>query len=237
MTQDYTTRAALQDDVDEELESLRAAMYDQLQGHANHTHSWVPKAGKDRFIGGVWQYPYECGCGATAWKQRRDNTFWFVDIQKPFPAAMIQNDIWSTPLPNGMLRWFGFDFDNADLPDKALLHRGDRPQWTGTLPGFTHKTSISDAKVIIEVDEFELDADSIEYDNTTVLPKSYNVTIDAHGLNQTEAFSCSSWQEVQHRCRHIEQQLDESRHERHARCQDEQGNLTAETCSFCERGQ
>ena len=237
MTQDCSSFATLQDADLEDLETLgaRADMYDHIQGPDNHTHSWVPRAGKDRLVDNVWQYQYECGCGATAWKQRRDNAFWFVDIRKPSPATMIQNDIWGTPLPNGMLRWFGFDFDRAELPDDAILHRGNRPQWIGDLPGFIHQTSISDAKVIIEVDKFERDADDDE--STTVLPKKYQITFDAHGLDRVKVFSCSTWREVQQTCRRMENQLDESRDERHTLCEDEQGNLTAATCSFCERGQ
>ena len=103
------------------------------------------------------------------------------------------------------------------------------------LPGFIHQTSISDAKVIIEVDKFERDAD--DYESTTVLPKKYQITFDAHGLDRVKVFSCSTWREVQQTCRRMENQLDESRDERHTLCEDEQGNLTAATCSFCERGQ
>ena len=239
MTKDYITRAALQDADLEDLETLgaRAAMYDRLHGPDNHTHSWVPQAEKNRIVGEVWQYPYECGCGATAWKQERNGKTWFVDIRRPAPASLIQDDIWGTPLPNGLLRWFGFDFDTASLPYDALLFRGDLIQWTGTLPGFTCKTRISDAKVTIVVDEFELDNEHDDPHTVEVLPKRYDVAVDAHGFDRTEMFSSSSWRGVQQTCRRIEQQLDESRHERHAGCQDEQGNLTATACSFCERGQ
>ena len=237
MTKDYITRAALQDADLEDLETIGdgAAMYDHLQGPDNHTHSWVPRAGKDRLVDNVWQHPYECGCGATAWKQKQEGTFKFFGIRRPTPATMIQNDIRATPLPNGALRWFGFDFDRAELPDDALLHRGDRPQWIGDLPGFIHQTRISDARLTIQIDEFELNGDDDGQD-TTVLPKTYQVTFDTHGLDHVEVFSCSTWHEVQQMCRRMECQLDESRHERHALCEDEQGNLTTAACSFCERG-
>ena len=33
--------------------------------------------------------------------------------QSTAPADMVQDDIWGTNLPNGMLLWFGFDFDWA----------------------------------------------------------------------------------------------------------------------------
>ena len=56
------------------------------------------------------------------------------------PSVLVQNDIWGTPLPNGMLRWFGFDFDldQADLPSDPLLHRDNPPRWVGTPQGDMH---------------------------------------------------------------------------------------------------
>ena len=47
------------------------------------------------------------------------------------PADMIQDDIWGTNLPNGLLVWFGFDFDWADLPNDPVLRRGDPPKMGG----------------------------------------------------------------------------------------------------------
>ena len=44
------------------------------------------------------------------------------------------------------------------------------------------------------------------------------------------------WHEVQQRCRKMEHWLDESHMERHVPCEDIDGNLTADACSFCERG-
>ena len=50
-----------------------------------------------------------------------------IRSQRTATAVMVQDDIPGTPLPNGMLLWFGFDFEWADLPDEPLL-RGDDPQ-------------------------------------------------------------------------------------------------------------
>ncbi len=237
MNQDYTTRAALQDADHEDLETLAAgaAMRDRLFP-GPHAHAWVPRAGRDRLVGDVWQYPYGCGCGATAWRQNWCGKVTFVNIQTPQPGALIQNDAWNTPLPNGMLRWFGFDFDRAELPDDPLLYRGDPPQWTGHLPGFTFRAGVADASVTIEVEDFETDQDSEEDYITTVIPIQYRVTISAHGMDRPDSFTCPSWHEVQQRCRQAEYALDESRDERHALCEDEDGNPTEDTCSFCERG-
>ena len=70
-------------------------------------------------------------------------------------AVMVQDDIQGTTLPNGMLLWFGFDFEWADLPDEPLMGRDDPPRWVGTPPGFTFRTGISDAKVTVETDGFK----------------------------------------------------------------------------------
>ena len=67
-------------------------------------------------------------------------------------------------------------------------------------------------------------------------PKGYIVTVEAHGLDRAEVFTCPSWHEVQQRCRTMEHRLDESHMERHDPCEDMDGDLTAETCSFCELG-
>ena len=152
------------------------------------------------------------------------------------PADMVQDDIWGTNLPNGMLLWFGFDFAWADLPSDPVLHRGDPPKWIGTPPGFTFKIGISDAKVTIETDEFQESDDAEEREATHVTPKGYTVTIQAHGLDRADVFTCPDWHKVQQRCRSVEDQLDESHMERHHSCEDANGNLTPEACLFCERG-
>ena len=149
---------------------------------------------------------------------------------------IVQDDISGTTLPNGSLKWFGYDFDWADLPDEPLLRRDETPRWVGSLPGFTFKTGISDAKVTVEIDEFERDDDDEEVERIHVTPKSYIVTVEAHGLDRAEVFTCPSWHEVQQKCRTMEYQLDESEMERHLLCYDEDGNTTADTCLFCERG-
>ena len=156
--------------------------------------------------------------------------------QSRVPADMIQGDIWGTNLPNGLLVWFGFDFDWADLPSDPMLRRGDPPKWVGTPPGFTFKIGISDAKVTIETDEFQESHDNEEREATHVTPKGYIVTIQAHGLDRADVFTCPGWHEVQQRCRSVEHELDESHMERHLLCDDIDGNLTPEACLFCERG-
>ena len=149
---------------------------------------------------------------------------------------MVQDDIQGTPLPNGMLLWFGFDFEWADLPDEPLLRRGDSPRWVGTQPGFTFRTGISDAKVTVETDGFEQNGDCEDNEILMATPKRYIVTVEAHGLDRAEVFTCTNWHEVQQRCRKMENRLDESHMERHDLCQDMDGNLTPDTCLFCELG-
>ena len=164
------------------------------------------------------------------------------ESQSTAPADMIQDDIWGTNLPNGMLLWFGFDFAWADLPSEPILHLGDPTKWVGTSPGFTFKIGISDAKVTIETNEFEESDDSEEPDDneereaTHMTPKGYIVTILAHGLDRADVFTCPDWHEVQQRCRSVEHELDESHMERHLPCEDADGNLTPEACLFCELG-
>ena len=156
--------------------------------------------------------------------------------QRTVSAIMVQDDILGTPLPNGMLLWFGFDFEWADLPDEPLLRGDETPRWVGSLPGFTFRTGISDAKVTIETDEFRKSDDNEEREATHVTPKGYIVTIESHGLDRADVFTCPNWHEVQQRCRRVEHELDESHMERHLPCDDADGNLTPEACQFCERG-
>ena len=156
--------------------------------------------------------------------------------QRAAPANMVQDDIPGTPLPNGMLLWFGFDFEWADLPDEPLLRRGDPPRWVGSLPGFTFRTGISDARVTVETDGFEQNDDSEDGEIPMATPKRYIVTVEAHGLDRAEVFTCPSWHEVKQRCRTMEHRLDESHMERHDPCVDMDGNLTPDACSFCELG-
>ena len=156
--------------------------------------------------------------------------------QRTASAIMVQDDIQGTRLPNGMLLWFGFDFEWADLPDEPLLRGDEPPRWVGTPPGFTFRTGISDAKVTVETDGFKQDSDCEDNEILMATPKSYIVTVEAPGLDRAEVFTCSSWHEVQQKCRRMEHGLDESHIERHAPCEDMDGNLTPDACSFCERG-
>ena len=149
---------------------------------------------------------------------------------------IVQDDISGTTLPNGSLKWFGYEFDWANLPDEPLLRRDETPRWVGSWSGFIFTTGISDAKVTVEADEFERDDDDEEVERIHVTPKRYTVTVEAHGLDRAEVFTCPSWHEVQQKCRTMEYQLDESEMERHLLCYDEDGNTTADTCLFCERG-
>ena len=149
---------------------------------------------------------------------------------------IVQNDISGTPLPNGSLHWFGFGFEWADLPDEPLLREDDPPRWVGSWPGFTFRTGISDARVTVEIDEFEQDDDDEEVERIHVTPKRYIVTVEAYGFDRALVFTCPSWYEVQQRCRTMEHELDESQMERHYPCEDMDGNPTADTCLFCERG-
>ena len=151
-------------------------------------------------------------------------------------TIIVQDDIFGTTLPNGSLKWFSYDFDWADLPDEPLLRRDDPPRWVGSLPGFTFRTGISDAKVTVEIDEFEQDGDYEEWERIHVTPKRYIVTVEAYGFDRALVFTCPSWHEVQQRCRTMEHELDESQMERHDPCEDMDGNPTADTCLFCERG-
>ena len=148
-------------------------------------------------------------------------------------GLMVQDDIMGTPLPNGLLQWFGFDFERVDLPDTPLLKHGENPIWVGTPPGFTMKTGAADARIEIRAEEFEPDP---EYEGSAA-PRQYTVTVRAHGLDRDEEVTCKDWHEVQQRCRILEQRLDESHADRHAACGDQDGNLSEDACAFCERGQ
>lgn len=146
---------------------------------------------------------------------------------------LVQNDIWQTPLPNGSLRRFGFDFDRVELPDEPVLRGEEKPRWIGEPPQFVHRSGISDANLTVEVDEF---TETQEYEDDPVVaePKRYRVTLDAHGMNRPETFTCASWREVQQRCARAEARLDESHAERHEHCVDDMGMATEHACRSCE---
>lgn len=148
-------------------------------------------------------------------------------------ATIVQDDIMGTPLPNGLLQWFGYDFQRVDLPNTPLLKHDDSPIWVGTLPGFTIQTGVADALVVIRAEQFETD----EEEESSAAPTSYQLTIRAHGIDQDEEIICKDWYEVQHRCRSLEHELDGTYAERHALCQNEDNNLSEDACAFCERGQ
>ena len=217
------------------VESLpRKAATSERLNPGPHIHTWTKRTGRERLFGDVWQQPHECRCGATAWKQTWCGKVEFVDIQQPPPAVLLQNDVWHTPLPNGMLRWFGFDFDRAVLPHASVLRDGEEVQWIGTGQHFIHKTGISDATVMIEVDEFGIDNDNPVERIVSVIPKGYRIYINAHGMDSTEVSYYQTWHEVQQHCKRAENNLDETHWERHALCQDEEGRLTEHSCKLCE---
>ena len=145
-------------------------------------------------------------------------------------ANMVQDDIWRTHLPNGMLRWFGFDFDRVELPGEPLLKGEEPPTWVGTPPLFTLATRVSDATVIIQAQGLYAQ----EEDETTA-PERYTLTVSAHRVTQ-EHLEYPDWPQVQQACRRMERELDESHPERHAHCVDEEGDLSPDACLYCERG-
>jgi len=146
---------------------------------------------------------------------------------------VVQDDVWDTPLPNGLLRWFGFDFDRVEIPQEPLLNGGDPPRWIGEPPGFVYRCPLADGRAVIEIDEFdetELDDDMESLEAT---PRYYRVLISAHGMYVDQAFACRSWQEVRARCRRAQHALDESYDERHQNCVDGEGRSTADACDQC----
>lgn len=212
--------------------TARAAIFDRINP-GPHIHEWVIQPGQSRMEAGVRQEKQQCRCGAIAWRQQSGGKVEFVDVRQPAGARLVQDDIWQTPLPNGMLRWFGFDFDWAGLPEEPLLQGGERVEWTG-LPGhFVHRSGISDAKVTVETDEFEIDQEADCDHMVAVVPKGYRLYVDAHGMDRTEVSYHQSWHDLQQQCKRTEWALDESRAERHLFCEDENGSPTEEACQFC----
>ena len=114
---------------------------------------------------------------------------------------MVQSDIWNTPLPNGMLQWFGYDFERVDLPGVGVLKRGEDPVWVQDLPGFTWEMGISNAMVTISAQEFQSTGDEEKDDSPEMAPTAYTVVVRAHGLDRDEEFTCPHWHKVQQRCR------------------------------------
>ena len=148
---------------------------------------------------------------------------------------MVQDDIWGTPLPQGLLRWFGFDYERAELPGEPLLPRREPPRWVGNPPIFRWETTIADARVTVTAEGLEAE-DEDEDENTCATPSLYRVKIQAHGLEQDEDFTCQDWNKAQERCRQLENRIEETHTDRHAGCLDQEGELTGEACSHCERG-
>ena len=135
-----------------------------------------------------------------------------------------------------MGRYAGLDSTSIALscPMTQYLRGDDPPTWVRQdVLEFAFKTGISDAKVIIYVNEFDI---VTQDDDAIAMPKVYQVYLRAHGLDRPEYTTHSSWHEVQQRCKHAEEHLDESFPERHVGCEDEKGNPTDEACSFCGWG-
>ena len=201
-------KTAMRDAEDESTDNLAVAagMIDMVKG-GPHRHAWWPRPGRDRLVGDVWQYPYECACGATAWKQNWCGEVQYVDVQEPPPAVLLQNDTWRTPLPNGMLRWFGFDFDRAEMPDEPLLPGGRKTQWVGANGRFFHQTSISDAWVTIEVAQFKTNGQPMGEFTRSVVPREFRVSVQIKGEESPEISCYEDWTDVQQHCRSAEQKL------------------------------
>lgn len=149
-------------------------------------------------------------------------------------ATLVQNDLFGSHLPNGMLYWWGFDFNRVDMPDEPALTGEEPPRWVGCLPGFFAEMHVLDAKVMIEADEFEL-GDEEEGTDDEASPTSFRITVDAPGAEERETFTCRSWPEVQQTMRRTERTLDESFVDRHHRCADENGGPTEDACDLCAR--
>ena len=145
--------------------------------------------------------------------------------------TLIQDNFSNTPMPNGLLRWFGFDFDRVELPDDPILPRGKAPVWVGRPPVFQYKNTILDASVIVDIDEWQVEPDP-SYD--TAKPKSFRMAVEYHGFDIMQTSIWPTWRDVQQAARDIQSRLENDFPERHANCQDENGNLTEESCPFCE---
>ena len=141
-----------------------------------------------------------------------------------------QDNFMNTLMPNGLLRWHGFDFDHVELPDDPLLPREDAPVWIGSAPGFQFKHGILDAKVTVDVDQWDVEEDP-SYDTAT--PKCFRLVVIAHGFDHPQTSVWPSWHEVQQAATRIEQALDYDFNQRHADCENESGNPTEDACSFC----
>ena len=90
-------------------------------------------------------------------------------------AVMIQDDIWGTNLPNGLLQWFGFDFKQVELPDEGILPRENPPRWVGTPPGFTLRTRVADASVAVRAQDLETPRMMPGGDEEYAVPSLYRV--------------------------------------------------------------
>ena len=166
--------------------------------------------------------------GVSAWQQNWCGTVAFVGITSPPGAEIFQDDPWKTPFPNGLLRWLGYPFDRAQLPDERLFHGRSRSRRVGAGGTFVHRTRISDARVAIEPTEFEINRD--QADEETARPARYRLSLEAHGPDGIIPSTTATKSEVQQMARRLEKELDNSHDERHAQCRDGNDNPTSQTC-------
>ncbi len=139
---------------------------------------------------------------------------------------LVQNDVWHTPLPNGSPRWF--DFERVELPDEPVLRGEVPPQWVANGPRLICRSSVTDAKITIEIDEFDETELQNDVESVEATPSYFRVSINAHGMRESEIFTCWTWQEVQARCAHALEALDENYLQLHGPCRDAYDNPTAE---------
>ena len=137
--------------------------------------------------------------------------------------TLVQNDHTNTPLPNGMMQWFGSDFDRVEMPDEPILKGEENPVWVWNPPTFAYEWGIADAKLIIEVDDYSMEH---EDDCVVAIPKYYRVTLDAPGTSHAETTICKEWHDVQQTCKQAERNLNDNYFLRHSNCDDD-------PCSWC----
>ena len=232
MTPEEAFKAALRDAEDESLETLEAgATLMDSWGIPPHVHQWKPTNGSSRLVGDVWQQPLQCPCGATAWSQNWAGKTYYVDVRAVAAADMTQDDPWGTYLPQGSLRWYGFDFDHVRLPYEPLMDDGESTAWIGNPPEFVHRRRVHDADLEVTTHGFE--CDDTREESLDVLPKAYLVNVRAQGMPKT-ATECADWTQVQQHCRQLAREIEETYDERHAPCQDADGRPTAASCITCQ---
>lgn len=198
-------------------------------------HQWRPIAGRRPSANGMGEVPCACRCGATALRMDGAEGQRYVAVQAPDGGAMVQADAFDTHLPNGMLLWFGYDFERVQLPATPLLPDGEPPRWKGTTaPGFTWEFVILDGKVTVDAADLEAAPDAgQDAEDADWAPGNYNITVNAHGVEPAAVFTVENWCQAQALCALLENRLLDSHEERHSVCLDDEGRGTAEACDYC----